>query len=345
VALARQIEDREDLAGSLYTLGLAQMAMGNHDRAAGLLEESQSLFQELGDKQLVAETVRHRGHVAARQGDYPLASALLEEAIALYRETGSTEGIAYSLRHLGVVRHYQHDYTQAVELLEKSLALFRDLKVIEGTAYALTGLGSTLHHVGNHERARRLYEESLTLSRDFGIKWAILECLYGVASVIASQGLPERAARLFGAAEVLRDGIDYSLPLPDQADNEDAVTAIHAALDDKTFAAAWAEGRAMTLEQAVEYALSSKGGGVRKLRDAEDIEVGKSPGPLAPREREVAALVAQGLTNQEIASLLVITERTAETHVQHILNKLGFNTRAQIAAWAVENGLHRSSPR
>ena len=111
------------------------------------------------------------------------------------------------------------------------------------------------------------------------------------------------------------------------------------------FAAIWAEGRALTPDDAIEFALAPRRAVAERTTRTEMSEAGKTTGPLAPREREVATLVARGLTNHEIASLLVITERTAETHVQHILNKLGFKSRAQIAAWAVENGLHATFPR
>ena len=97
----------------------------------------------------------------------------------------------------------------------------------------------------------------------------------------------------------------------------------------------------MTLEQAAEYALAPAGGtpgqGSAQPGSTTDLF------PLTPREREVAALVARGLSNREIAEALVITERTAESHVQHILEKLGVNSRGRIAAWAVERGLHKPS--
>ena len=345
VVLGRQVEDNEVLAGSLSVLGFAHSMMGNYERAAGLFEEARGLYQELGDRVHVADMVRNRAGTAAWQGDYPRASTLAEEAVGLFRESGAQWGIAYSLSTLGWVRYQQRDYPQAVKLLEESVSLFRELKATQGKARALTRLARVLRQAGNPERALQLYEECLILSWDFGIQWAVLDNLHGMAGMSASEGRFDQAARLFGAAEALFERVDYSLPLPDRADREDAVRTIHAALGDAPFSALWAEGRAMMLEQAIEYALHSKDGGLRKSNEAEDVQVGKRGALLAPREREVATLVARGLTNQEIASLLVITERTAETHVQHILNKLGFNSRAQIAVWAVENGLHATFPR
>jgi non-specific serine/threonine protein kinase len=95
----------------------------------------------------------------------------------------------------------------------------------------------------------------------------------------------------------------------------------------------------MRLEQAVEYALGSAEAAPLKVQGSEKLRKDTAADLLTAREREVAALVAQGLTNRQIAAKLVVTERTAETHVQNILNKLGFTSRAQVAAWAVEQGL------
>ncbi len=258
LTLARQIQNREHTAGLLYVLGVANRDAGNYERAARLLEEGQGLYQELGDTEHAADMMRHRGRLAANQGDYPLASALLERALDLYRETGSKNGIAYTLLQLGVVRRYQNDHAQAVDLIEESLAIFRGLGATEGMVHALNGLARVLRQSGQHERALRLYTESLTLSRACGVKLAIQGCFYGMASVNASQGQPGRAARLFAAAEVLRGGIGYALPAHDRDEYAGTVTAIHATMGDVAFATAWAKGRAMTLEQAIEYALGAE---------------------------------------------------------------------------------------
>jgi non-specific serine/threonine protein kinase len=112
-------------------------------------------------------------------------------------------------------------------------------------------------------------------------------------------------------------------------------------LDQVTFAKAWAEGRALLLEQAIEYALEPL--------PREEVSHPQTPrqaakqafGGLTERERQVAALIAQGASNHEIAEALVVSERTVESHVTNILSKLGFTARTQIAAWAVEKGLVR----
>jgi non-specific serine/threonine protein kinase len=147
----------------------------------------------------------------------------------------------------------------------------------------------------------------------------------------------ERAARLFGAANHLRDALGLRSKPADQECYDHHATTTRAGLGEAAFAAAWAEGRAMTLDQVIDYVLAWDGpaepAGPRRRTRRPDGEI------LTPREREIAALVANGQTNRQIANTLIISERTADAHVQNILNKLGFSSRAQIAAWAAEHGL------
>ena len=157
---------------------------------------------------------------------------------------------------------------------------------------------------------------------------------------VAASAAPERAVRLFAAADALRANIGAVMPAYDRGDYDAALASARATLGEKALAIAWAAGRAMAADRAADYALtlneafpSLARGGIRKS------EIKKPGDLLAPREREIAALVAQGLSNREIATRLTISERTAEAHVQHILNKLRGRSRSQIAAWAVHHGL------
>ena len=111
------------------------------------------------------------------------------------------------------------------------------------------------------------------------------------------------------------------------------LAATRGALSPAAFEAAWAEGHRMSLDEAVAFAVAA----TQPARVAEAAVA--EPGGLTPREREVAGLAAKGLSNRQIAEALVIAEGTARAHVEHILGKLGLRSRAQLAAWAVRNGL------
>ena len=125
----------------------------------------------------------------------------------------------------------------------------------------------------------------------------------------------------------------------EQIQRDQALAVARATLGEKIFARAWSEGLQMTIEQAIDEALTIPGSDVGGATEPSRSSADTSASPLTPREREVAVLVARGLTNRQIADELVIGERTAEAHVGNILGKLGFTSRAQIAAWVVGQGL------
>ena len=169
-----------------------------------------------------------------------------------------------------------------------------------------------------------------------GIKMGIVGSLAGLGAVAAAQGAPERAARILGAAEFVRETTGFALLPVDRETFDRAVAAARRTLSVDIFDASWSEGRAMALADAVVYAMHDEPEAPAAVRPAGE----RPPGPLSPREREIAALVAQGRSNREIAAILYISERTAANHVQHILDKLGLRNRAEIAAWATRRGLN-----
>jgi non-specific serine/threonine protein kinase len=164
----------------------------------------------------------------------------------------------------------------------------------------------------------------------------VAECFEGLAGIAAAQGQAAQAAQLFGAADALREVIGTPLSPVGRAECEPGLAAARAALGERTFAAAWAEGRAMPLEDTVAEAMAVGAAPAKTPGSApaspEDHGFRGKPASLSQREREVAALIAQGLTNRQIAAQLAMSRRTADTHVSHILGKLGLASRAQIAA-------------
>jgi non-specific serine/threonine protein kinase len=176
-----------------------------------------------------------------------------------------------------------------------------------------------------------------------GDKWSLAYCFEGLADIARARGEWERAARLFGAAEGLRQAIAAPLPPGESAPTEQARKATVAALGRHAFDVTHSEGRMLTLEQAVAYALESQpspGSTAPRSHRAtpRQMEKAKFDG-LTAREREVAELITQGKSNRAIAEQLVVTERTIEKHVENILSKLGFTSRAQVAVWGVQRGL------
>lgn len=327
-------------AKALQAAGSLAAAQNDYVEARTFCEDSLVLYRTIGDKRGAAVVIAEIGSALRKQGDYKAARPYLEGSLAAYRELEDRPGIAALLAQLGHDFWHEAKYAKARALLEESLSISRDLGLKRTTAFVLWSLGLVAFDRRDNENARALYEEGLSIAKELGdTSWEV-RLVESIAGLAAAEGQPRRAALLLGASEALREAIDYPLPPSHRHDYERPVAAIRAALDAGAFTAAWTEGRATPFEQTVEYALARSGeagasspatGTPGGLREA---------ALLSPREREVAALVARGLSNPEIASRLVITLRTAQTHVQNILNKLGMTSRAQIAAWAVEHGLY-----
>ena len=199
----------------------------------------------------------------------------------------------------------------------------------------LRNLAVAAFRQGDYDRAAALLEESLIVLRELGEKQFITRSLEYLAAVASMQGDLERAARLFGAGEALREAAGASVLPFYHADYERGVAAARAGLDERSFAAAWERGRAMTLEEAIEYALGaqepSPPPSVPVPREARGGS--ESTENLTRREEEVAVLVARGLSNRRIAEELTVSEHTVATHVRNILKKLGLDSRMRIAAW------------
>jgi predicted ATPase len=254
LALSRSVGDRFRIARELTSLGVIKEAQGDSLRAAVLLEEGLALSRELGATWNVAMALRNLGRVAVREGDRRRAIALTEESLALSRQLGDTWAIAWALHDLGDMLGRQGDSAQAAVLLEESLTLRRELGDKRGTAWTLNSLARVTQAEGNHERATALYRECLLLANELGEKSRIVNSLDGLARIAEAQGRMERALRLLGAAETLRDTTGASLGPAELDSAERGLQRVPTRAADEASKAAWAAGRAMTLEQAVAYA-------------------------------------------------------------------------------------------
>jgi len=191
---------------------------------------------------------------------------------------------------------------------------------------------------GDYERALSMLREGLRLGWEADYKVMIQVSLFGLAGVATRLEQPVRAARLWGAVENMQE--DYSLHIAPMAhsltDYEGHLMLARSQLgDEEAFAAAWAEGKAMSLEQAIDYGLGTEEPAPPTTPGSNEESDG-SPDPLMRREREVAVLIGQGFSNHRIANELGITGRTVETHVSRILRKLEIRSRTQIATWVIE---------
>ncbi len=255
VALWRPVGNPQELAYELRILGNYARFRHDYDRATAALDESLKLLEELGDMPGSALVLDILGGVARDQGDYGRATALLEEGLALLRDTGEKVTHADLLHNLGETALMQGDEARAWELEAEALATFRTLGLKHPISWSLINLGYIAQHQGDYAQAYAFHAESLTIRRDLGVVWGLTAALAGLAGAACGQGRPARAARLFGAAEALHETLPLA-PVPaHQLETDRNIAAARAQLDEATWEAAWTEGRAMTLEQAVAYAL------------------------------------------------------------------------------------------
>jgi predicted ATPase/class 3 adenylate cyclase len=228
---------------------------GDYGRAKTLFETSLSLFRNPTDKAGVANLLVNLGMVAEAQGDNAQAQAFFAESLGLRQEVSNKYFIADSLYHLGRLTLFQSNLISAKELLEEALALFLAVESGGMIPIVMGMLGYTLLLQGETPRAIALFREALSLLHNQGNTFMFPYNLIGLAGTLGTQHQAVRAARLIGAAEGL--GATTGLR-PSQGERiiwEHIIASIRAQLDEATFTATWAEGQAMTMEQAIAYAL------------------------------------------------------------------------------------------
>ena len=255
LAIWRELGDKAGMNGPLGTLGNIALVQGNYARARACFEEKLAILQGLGDKQGIALSLKMLAGVAFYQSDFTQARRFVEASLAIWQQLGDKRSVAESSQHLGRIALREGDVAQAYALSEKSLAIFQEIGDKRGVAYSLQSFGEVACRDGDFEHAKTRYKESLKSWQELGDKKPTIECLEGFARVACAQKQFEKATLILAAAAALHEAIGVPLPPCDRADCDRDVAAARAALGEEAFATAWAVGHAMTLEQAVAYAL------------------------------------------------------------------------------------------
>jgi len=340
VAVARSIGQPWYLATAIFALAEATWPE-DPQAASALYRESEELFRSVGASWGLALPLTSLGRQALDAGRYEEARALFEEGLALRRAVDNTWWLAISLCGLGEVARCEGNYSLAETYFLEGLTIYRALGRTHNLAWPLRGLGYVALSKGDHLQAREFLRESLLLERELGATPSLAACLCGLAGLAGMCGDALRAARLFGAADALLERLGAKLEPADRVDRDRLIPQVSSCLLASAWSEAWQEGHSLPLDLAIEEALAIPAPGPDL--PAEQVERSHRPGarhgPLTPREREVAGLVARGLSNRQIATQLFITEKTAANHIDHIMTKLNLRSRAQIAVWAVQNGL------
>jgi predicted ATPase/DNA-binding CsgD family transcriptional regulator len=326
----------------LRLLGDASWLEGDYEQAMKLAEESLALSREANDLGGMALSLLILGTAAMwGSGDLGKARAFYEEGLAISRELGSASILRVCLNSLALPYLLQGDLERAAALAEEAAALSREAGDRLLLPLPLTWLGWVALLGGNLERAEALHKESLALSNALGAhKQLTLTLLEGLACGAGAQGEAERAARLFGATEALREATGFPLEPALRTLEEPYLVGARSLLEEGAWTEAWEEGRAMSVETAIEYALSEE----RFSTTSSALEQPPSPARehpagLTSRVVEVLGLVATGLTSAQVATQLFLSTRTVDTHLTSIYHKLGVTSRAGATRFALEHNL------
>ncbi|MEZ4867599.1 MAG: tetratricopeptide repeat protein [Caldilineaceae bacterium] len=256
LAIRQELGDKSAIAWILQSLGWINQRLGHYDITQRLYAESLTLKRELGDKAGTAGVLSDQANIHHNLGDSHTAQALLQQSLAIYQSIGNKAGIAVSLNGLGWVSRGLGNDDAAQALLEESLSLHQALGSKDGIATALHNLANLARKQGNSPLARSRYRESLLLIRELGNQGWYELALRDIALLFAQEAKPAVAAQLSGATEAYRATTGVTIPPREVAAYEQTLAAARTGLGEAAFATAWAAGRAMTLDQAVDDALA-----------------------------------------------------------------------------------------
>jgi DNA-binding CsgD family transcriptional regulator len=309
------------------------LAQGDLPTAATMAQECRDWAQSRGDEAALAYALHIQGCVAQFSGDFRSAQVLLEDALARFTALGeltTTAISAYAAPVLAAV--YQGDLARAVAYAQHACALCERHGEQWARAYALYALSLAEWKQGEVVRASAHARDALRIAHAFDDSFGRAACVERLACIAGTAGEDERAAMLLGAAGTMWQLVGGQPLFGSQhaiAAHEGCEQQSRRTLGDRGFQAAFGRGADLDVDQAVAYALGEKPDPHAPASTTTDT----AWTPLTKREQQVAELVAEGLSNKNIAARLVIGQRTAEGHVENILAKLGFTTRTQLAAW------------
>jgi tetratricopeptide (TPR) repeat protein len=255
VGLLRAENDRRRLAHALALLGLAATSQRDLAVAHSAYREAAQIAQTDGDAWLEAFTLPSDGAAAELAGDSAHAEDCYRASLALFEDLDDTWGRALAERELGGLAAARGEWTAALDAYAASVSLFRETGDERGLAQALLGQGRAALRADFVAHAQKLLTEALERWRELGLRVGIVRCVVALADVAAAQGKFERAARLHAAASAELGGLVTRSTAADAADRDRAVAHLRAHLDESKLAAAWSAGQALSLDEAVSYAL------------------------------------------------------------------------------------------
>ncbi|MDQ6877169.1 MAG: LuxR C-terminal-related transcriptional regulator [Candidatus Dormibacteraeota bacterium] len=302
---------------------------GHQDKSLFTPQRLSELAREAGEESLVATGYLGIAYTSERiQRDLDTAREYLEKAAAELMRFGNLPDLAMALASIGGVELQRGNIDAARPWIQQALDVALEAEDDYGAVGAHYTYGWLEILSGDTETARRRFISALDLVAESDAL-SVAQQVEGIA-VAGVAADPRRALRLFAAASKLRDEVETPVQLPWSIWLEPAMAQARAALPERIAERAWESGRAMSSAQLLAFAREARGG-------PRSGNAAGSAGGLSKRELEVARFVASGMTSRAIAERLFLSERTVESHLEHILTKLGFSSRAQVAGWVAEH--------
>lgn len=319
--------DAPERVGALRLHGMFALLQGDRETAERLLAEAEELCADRTEAAYIAVV---RGMAALFALDGMRARDLLDGARAVFRESGVLNGELFAAYLGALATAVCGDPDKGRIRLRETIATCERMGEVSYHSLALWALSSIEILFGDPASANRAALPALRLTGLIDNRIVEAFLVTNLVLIAADKGEHRRSAVLLGAADTMWTALGTD---PEEVGwlssrRRDAIAAARGALGEVGFAEARAAGRGLSRRAAVQLALNES-------LQPTVAPVAGNYGPLTRREAEIASLIAQGLTNKDIAAKLFIAPRTAETHVAHILAKLGFNTRAQIAGWVI----------
>jgi predicted ATPase/DNA-binding CsgD family transcriptional regulator len=352
--LSRAHGDDFTVPTALRVIAQAAARAGRLSDAVTYVDEALTAAEASGNDWEAGLTLAARAAIAVRQGKLKSAQRAYETALEVLSDNNRW-GVAQVEYGMGTLARARGDDQMAVRYFEDAVEIFRELDAWPEIARSQAGIGWIAIASGDLDLAQQSLTEGLRLNQMCGQRLGVARGFEAFAALAAARKWPEQAARLAGAACQLRETLGHSTGIGPSI--EQLLEVARDQLGASTAAALFAEGREMSVEDAARYALGSHpeapGPGPRPAGEPAWTDPARlaaaagsrhdagasqrSPSPLTPREHEIVPLIAQGLSNKEIADELVISPATAARHVANIFTKLGFSSRAQVASWATRH--------
>jgi predicted ATPase/DNA-binding CsgD family transcriptional regulator len=335
LGIARAAGDDYLVAELLHAQAWPRLRRGDARAALQLIEQGLGLARDLRNARLTALLLSARSAAFDQQDDHAGAARDAAEAVQLCRQTDDKRAVGIMLGGLGNIELAIGDLDAARLHLAESLAIFRTLNERYGIVGVTFNLGLAEYLSGSPDAAGVLFTESLDLARRLGMKANVAYALIGLALTGRAGAGPGWSARMHGAADETLADLGHALePL------ETRLTDLHrqglrAEMGAEVFEAEYAKGRALGLAGAL-AGLEREDAAAGQ---ADEATPAGATSLLTPRELDVLKLVAQGLSNSDIARQLFLSEHTVHRHLANILHKLGVSSRAAAATWGVRTGL------